>query len=249
MKIDIHTHTKKCKSGDAPTREISAENFCETILSSDVRIVAITNHNVFDLNQYNAIATRLGKDVQVWPGIELDIQEDASRGHLLVIVSPTLAKEFSDVVEGITKKSTPDSFTATIDKVIETFDAINPLYIAHYKQKQPNLSNDVLEKLETKTRNPDCVIKEVTNSISAGIYISHGHASIYGSDVLDWAEYEKLSRQLPDLRLPVDSFEHFCLLLKKDPATIDTLLDRKTCEELVLFPFDDGSILKIKAFN
>lgn len=249
MKIDIHTHTKKCKSGDAPTREISPENFCETILSSEVRIVAITNHNVFDLNQYKAIAKRLGKDGQVWPGIELDIQEDSSRGHLLVIVSPELAKEFSEAVARLTKNFTPDNFIATIDKVIEAFDAFNPLYIAHYKQKKPNLSDDTLKKLETTTKNPGCVIKEVTNSISAGIYISHGHASIYGSDVHDWAKYEELSRELPDLRLPVDSFEHFCLLLKKDPATINTVLGKKTSEDLVLLPFDDGSILKIKAFN
>lgn len=249
MKIDIHTHTKKCKSGDAPTREISPENFCETILSSEVRIVAITNHNVFDLNQYKAIAKRLGKEGQVWPGIELDIQEDSSRGHLLVIVSPEVAKEFSDAVARLTKNLTPDSFIATIDKVIEAFDAFNPLYIAHYKQKKPNLSDETLKKLETTTKNPGCVIKEVTNSISAGIYISHGHASIYGSDVHDWAKYEELSRELPDLRLPVDSFEHFCLLLKKDPATINTVLGKKTSEDLVLLPFDDGSILKIKAFN
>jgi ABC-type cobalamin/Fe3+-siderophores transport system ATPase subunit len=249
MKIDIHTHTKKCKSGDAPTRGVSVENFCEKILSSEVRIVAITNHNVFDLIQYKEIVARLGEEVQVWPGIELDINEEVSRGHLLVLVSPNLAKEFSDTVKEITKNSTPDSFTATIDKVIETFDALSPLYVVHYKQKQPNLSDDALKKLETKTKNPGCVIKEVTNSISAGIYISHGHASIYGSDVHDWVEYEQLSRLLPDLRLPVDSFEHFCLLLKKDPTTINTVLDRKTCEDLVLLPFDDGSILKIKAFN
>lgn len=59
MKIDIHTHTKKCKSGDAPTREVSAERFCETILSTEVRIVAITNHNVFDLSQYTDITKYL----------------------------------------------------------------------------------------------------------------------------------------------------------------------------------------------
>ena len=49
MKIDIHAHTKKSKSGDAPTREITPKDFCETIQSTDVGIIAITNHNVFDL--------------------------------------------------------------------------------------------------------------------------------------------------------------------------------------------------------
>lgn len=249
MKIDIHIHTKRCKSGDAPTREISPENFCEAILSTEVRIIAITNHNVFDLDQYTAIKSRLGEEAQVWPGIELDILEDGSRGHLLVIVSPTQAKDFSEAVNEFTEDSSPDSFTATIDEVLEKFDPFKPVYVAHYKQKKPNLSDDALEKLLAGTKNPGCVIKEVTNSISAGIYISHGYASIYGSDVQDWAKYEELSRELPDLRLPVDSFEHFCLLLEKDPTTINTVLDRKTSEDLVLLPFDDDSTLRIRAFN
>jgi len=249
MKIDIHTHTKKCKSGDAPTREISPEDFCKAILSTEVRIIAITNHNVFDLDQYTAIETSLGEEAQVWPGIELDILEMGSRGHLLVIVSPTQAKDFYETVDEFTKGSSPDRFTAAIDEVLEKFDSFKPVYVVHYKQKKPNLSDDALEKLLAGTKNPGCVIKEVTSSISAGIYISHGHASIYGSDVHDWAKYEELSRELPDLRLPVDSFEHFCLLLEKDPTTINTVLDRKTSEDLVLHPFDDSSILKVRAFN
>ncbi len=249
MKIDIHTHTKKCKSGDAPTREISPADFCETILATEVRVIAITNHNVFDLDQFKEIETCVGKEAQVWPGIELDVLDGESRGHLLIIVSPGLAEKFAAAVEELTMGFDPDSFMATIDQVLVTFDVLNPLYVAHYKHKKPNLSDEVLKVLEAKTKTPECVIKEVTNSISAGIYISHGHSSIYGSDIHDWGKYEELSRGLPDLRLPVDSFDHFCLLLKKDPTTINTVLDRKTPEDLVLSPFDDGTILKIKVFN
>ena len=249
MKIDIHSHTKKCKSGDAPTRKISPADFCETIMSTEVRIIAITNHNVFDLEQFKEIESHLGEDAQVWPGVELDVLHGESRGHLLVIVSPRLVSEFSAAVEELTKGYTPDAFSASISEVLRTFDVLDPLYVAHYKQKKPNLSDQFLKTLETRTRNPECVIKEVTNSISAGIYISHGYSSIYGSDVRDWSKYERLSHDLPDLRLPVDSFEHFCLLLKKDATTINTVLDRKTSEELILQPFDDGSVLRIKAFN
>ena len=249
MKIDIHTHTRKCKSGDAPTREISAAEFCETILSTDVRIIAITNHNVFDLEQFEEIQSTLGGDAQVWPGIELDIFDSGLRGHLLVIVSPNKAKEFSAAVEEITKDSSPDDFTASIEEVLNKFDSFGPLYIAHYKQKKPDLSEELLNILESNTKTPGGVIKEVTNSISAGIYISHGHSSIYGSDIQDWGKYEELSRDLPDLRLPVDSFDHFCLLLRKDPTTINTVLDRKIHEELILEPFEDSSTLQFKAFN
>lgn len=249
MKIDIHTHTKRCKSGDAPTREVTPEQFVETILSTDVGIVAITNHNHFDYEQYKSIEKGIGKMAQVWPGVELDIVENEMRGHLLVIASPVLVKQFSERVHGLIDKVRPDNFTTTIDEVLETFDALNPLYVAHYKQKKPSLPEEALEKLLGQTKNPSFVIKEVTNSISAGIYISHGHASIYGSDLQDWAEYEELSPTLPELRLPVDSFEQFCLLLKKDPTTINTVLNKKTSEDLVLCPFDDGTTLKLKAYN
>lgn len=249
MKIDIHAHTKKCKSGDAPTRDISPSDFREAVLSTDVRIIALTNHNVFDLDQYKQIENSVGKDVQVWPGIELDIKEDATKGHLLVIVSPARAGEFSETVKELTRASTPDSFAATVEEVLQAFEPLGPLYVAHYRQKKPNLSDAAVEKLLAGAKNPGCVIKEVANSISAGIYISHGHASIYGSDVQDWADYGTLSLELPDLRLPVDSFEHFCLLLEKDPTTINTALNRKTSEELVLYPFDDGIPLKLQAFD
>lgn len=249
MKIDIHAHTKKCKSGDAGTREISPAAFCETVLSTTVRIIAITNHNAFDLDQYQKIKDGLGKDAQVWPGIELDILKDGSREHLLVIVSPGRAQEFSEVVDKLINGRSPDDFTAAIDDVLENFDSLEPLYVAHYKQKKPSISDYTLAKLVSKAKNPSCVIREVTNSISAGIYISHGYPSIYGSDVQDWATYEELSYELPDLRLHVDSFEHFCLLLRKDPTTINTILDRKAPENLILLPFDDGSDLNIKVFN
>jgi predicted ATPase len=249
MKIDIHTHTRKCKSGDAPTREISAAEFSERVLSTDVGIIAITNHNLFDLDQFRLIEAGLGESAQAWPGIELDIVEAGVRGHLIVIVSPKRAYEFSSAVGELTTGFTPDSFSATVDQVLEKFEPLDPLYVAHYRQKKPNIAEDALERLIAKAAHPQRVIKEVTNSISAGIYISHGHASIYGSDVHDWAEYERLAQDLPDLRLPVDSFEHFCLLLEKDPTTINTALNRKTIEEVVLQPFEDESFLKLSVFN
>ncbi len=227
MKIDIHTHTKKCKTGDAQSREISAIDFCEAVRATEVGIIAITNHNVFDLDQFRDILEEIDGIAQVWPGIELDVVDDGARGHLLVIVSPDKIAEFSGVVDEITDGATPDNFETTIERVLEFFDVLGPLYVAHYKQKKPNLSDEALEKLIAGSKNPGHVIKEVANSISAGIYISHGHASIYGSDIHDWAEYEEEARKLPDLRLPVESFEHFCLLLEKNATTINTVLDQK----------------------
>ena len=87
MKIDIHTHTKKIKTGDAETRNVTPSRFNEIIRNTDVKILAITNHNHFDKTQYEEI-DELVKDVcQIWPGIELDILQDGQKAHLLVVAN------------------------------------------------------------------------------------------------------------------------------------------------------------------
>lgn len=249
MKIDLHVHTKKCKQGDAETREVTSSKFIEIVQATQVKIIAITNHNVFDIVQYKEITDTIDKNFQVWPGIELDVVDDGQRGHLLIVCSPSKVEDFSNKVNYITKEITPDNFVISLDDTIEIFDKLAPLYIAHYQQKKPDISETALEKLLTQTKYPNRVIKEVSNSISAGIYISHGHASIYGSDVHDWDKYKDDSFDLPELRLPVESFEHFCLLLEKDTITINTALDKKISDNLTLYPFSGESGIKIKTYN
>lgn len=65
MKIDVHVHTKKCKSGDAQSREITPERFAEIVLATDVKIIAITNHNVFDVDQYNSILEKIDGEIEI----------------------------------------------------------------------------------------------------------------------------------------------------------------------------------------
>lgn len=248
MKIDIHTHTKKCKTGDKATREISPSDFCKKILSTDVKIVAITNHNHFDKKQFDEIQNIFNGAVQVWPGIEIDVIRGDNRGHLLVIVSPDMSDEFSNVVNNLIGETSPDNFSISIEDVFGVLESFHPLYIPHY-HKNPKIAEEDIDFLFTNTHCPERILKEVSNAISAGIYIAHGYSSIYGSDVQDWSDYEINSTKLPELRLPVDSFEQFCLLLKKDIATINTILNKKNVTELELFPFDDEVMLKLKVFD
>lgn len=248
MKIDVHVHTKKLKKGDAPTRNIVARRFHEIISSTDVRIVAITNHNHFDLSQYNEFVKEVDNDFQIWPGVELDIRQNERRGHLLVIVSPVLAQSLEKLLTFLNKNTKPDDFHISIAGVVKYFDALDPLYIAHYK-KQPDLSDTDIDELATNIANKGRVLKEATNAISAGIFLSHGHLSIYGSDIQDWDKYQMLSNNLPDLRLPVESFEQFCLLLNKDQAAINSLLDKKSPETISIKPFDDGKSLELTVYN
>lgn len=249
MKIDIHVHTKKCKSGDSEHRNIDADRFDEIIRRTEVKILAITNHNHFDLKQYEEIKDKVKDVCQIWPGIELDIIEDGRRAHLIVIVCPSKVEEFSNKIDILLESKTPDNFNISIDETVTQFDFLDPIYIGHYHAKKPDLLDEDLEQLISKVANKKRVLKEATNSISAGIYISHGHNSIYGSDAHDWNDYQKISEGLPDLRLPVESFEQFCLLLEKDNTTINTILEQKTNEEIQLNPFNVAELVDIDIYN
>jgi predicted ATPase len=249
MKIDIHVHTKKTKQGDAETRAVDADKFHQIVSSTEVEIIAITNHNVFDLEQYQEFTNTVGDDFQIWPGIELDVVVEDRRGHLLVIVSPEKAKELAATIASVSAEMTPDNFKISLDEVISNFDQLNPIYIAHYKQKKPDLNDDDIECLIKNTAYKNRVLKEATNAVSAGIFISHGHASIYGSDVQNWDKYHLYSKKLPDLRLPVESFEQFCLLLEKDQVAIDTLLNQKRPEEINIKPFKDNTVISLNVFD
>ena len=52
MRIDLHCHTKKIKKGETYTRNVTKELFGEKVEGADVKIIAITNHNHFDCDQY-----------------------------------------------------------------------------------------------------------------------------------------------------------------------------------------------------
>lgn len=250
MKIDIHVHTKKTKQGDSENRNIDDQRLKEIISMTDVKILAITNHNHFDLIQYKSFENSLKGISQVWPGIELDIIEDGKRAHLIVIVNPKNVNEFDIKVKDLLNEFTPDTFTINLEDTVAAFDNLDAIYIPHYHSKKPSLSETSVDLLFDKVSNNKRVLKEATNAISAGIYVSHGHNSIYGSDVHNWHDYQEISKELPDLRLPVASFEQFCLLLEKDNATINTILNEKTKENIQINPFNNvAEIMNIDIYD
>ena len=91
MRIDLHCHTKKVKTGDAYTRNVTKDKFFQKVIEAEVKIVAITNHNQFDYTQYKEFKDVTEGYCDIWPGVELDIigkadqKGNCKRGHLIVI--------------------------------------------------------------------------------------------------------------------------------------------------------------------
>lgn len=224
MKIDLHCHTKKMKIGDACTRDVGVDKFSQKINEANVKIVAITNHNFFDLEQYEIFSESVKEYCKVWPGIELDIKGNNNRGHLIVIANPINAKLFSDKVKLLIGNSKPDDFIIDLKSVYDKLNECDVLYVPHF-HKDPKISEEDIEELNSLLEDKSRLFKETSDYRSLGVFSNFNYSVIIGSDVQNWDIYEK--GKFAKLRLPVQTFEQFCLLAKKDKVIIDTLLNRK----------------------
>lgn len=230
MKIDLHCHTLKIKDGDPETRNVTVDIFASKIANAGVSIVAITNHNHFDLTQYEELRKSVNSYCDVWPGIELDAFGDSSRKgnpvrfHLIIVANPCQKMEFEKAIIELIGEKNANDFSIHITDVCKVFNEFDVLYIPHYMGKTPSITEDDLELLKRSVKDSSRVFTETTES-SIGVLVNYGFHALVGSDVRDWNDYEESS--FSELRLPVSSFEQFCLLSKRDAVVIDTILNKK----------------------
>lgn len=224
MKIDLHCHTKKIKNGDLNEREISPKEFNQKMIENEIKIVAITNHNYFDIEQYKEIKLISKDNYKIWPGVELDINEKGNKGHVIVICNPKNYIKFNNLILKITNGFDSNHFTMTLDDLYQKFKDMNVIFAFHYN-KEPDLSLNNIKNFENKINEKYRVFYEPTSYRKLGILTNNGYRTILGSDVRDWNNYANY--KLPNLKLDVESFEQFLLLAKKDYAVVETMLNKK----------------------
>lgn len=235
MRIDLHCHTKAVKKGDSPGRNVTPELFKTKIENADVKIVAITNHNLFDLEQYKVLSAAVSDSCIVWPGVEIDVLEpNSKRWHLITVVNPKEAERFSESVNTLFKGDNPDECTHTLDDIYHTFKTHDAIYIAHFHEKRPAVPTADGEKLDQLVGEPYRVFKETANENSMSVFANYRYNVLVGSDVQDWNHYEECT--FSELKLPVDSFEQFCLLAKRDTNVVQTLINKKESRDLIAHP-------------
>ncbi len=140
-KIDFHVHTVAVNDKDAHF-EFALAKFQEYTNAHSIDAVAITNHNLFDLEQFKEIVKTL-QNVVVFPGIEIDFED----GHLLLISENKNLDDFNQKCESV--KSEFDARNKiTIDKLKEIFVDLNGyLLIPHY-DKRPEVRQSTIDSLK-----------------------------------------------------------------------------------------------------
>lgn len=146
-KIDLHIHTIPSDISDS-TFDFDILKLQEYVSKMEIDGIAITNHNLFNKEQYLLIKATLN-DIKVFPGIEINL----CNGHMLVIDD----LDIDDFDEKINKVKS-DIHTAKDSLDLPTFKSIftdlsKYLLIPHY-DKRPHI--------------PEAVILELGEHITAG---------------------------------------------------------------------------------
>ena len=223
MYIDLHCHTLKSEIGDSEKRNINKENFLRILRDRKVRIAAITNHNVFNKEQFYSF--RDNDDIDVWPGIELDVKGHSSYGHCIIIANPNNVTEFSNTIEKITSGYTPDNFKITIEDLCLSIGELNVIVFANYGSRTIVLNKEDLDLLKSSLKKLNPFYSEVSDLKSAGIITATNRNSLIGSGVTNWDKYNELN--LPFLKTFIDSYTEFLSLIKKEDEIIKYIFKSK----------------------
>lgn len=142
-KIDLHIHT-------IPTISDSDFNFDlskvkEYVEKLNIDAIAITNHNVFDLNQYSIIKNTLS--ITVFPGIEINLEG----GHLLLITDTDEfeVSNFDEKCKLVTSKITKSTDTLTLAEFNTIFPELHKYILIPHYDKDPKINQTTLKALQS----------------------------------------------------------------------------------------------------
>lgn len=144
MKTDLHIHTISTQ-WDAPF-EFSINKLVEYVTTFEINAIAITNHNCFNLNQFQQIKDVLEGQAIVFPGIEVTVAPN--NAHLLIISESSNIENFvvgCRVIEDNILEPHDCMDIYSIEAAFSGFD--DYLIIPHY-DKNPAISKDVLKQIE-----------------------------------------------------------------------------------------------------
>lgn len=139
-KIDLHLHTVATLSDKR--FDFSLDKLKSYVSTLAIDCIAITNHNHFDKDQFETIASEL--TISVLPGIEIDLEG----GHILLISDNKELDDFAEKCNLVQAEITSSQDFITLDKLQSIFpDLSKYLLIPHY-DKKPILKQDIIDKLK-----------------------------------------------------------------------------------------------------
>ena len=138
-KIDLHIHTVPTPSDSPFIFEL--DKLVEYVDKAEIDAIAITNHNIFDLQQFRIIKQNLS--IQTLPGIEINLED----GHLLIIADGNELVDFESRCAKVSQKVQKPTDSISRQELIEIYQNLSKyLLIPHY-DKEPHVSGEIIGEL------------------------------------------------------------------------------------------------------
>lgn len=139
-KIDLHIHTKQSVSDYEFV--FSLEKLKEYVNARKLDCIAITNHNLFDYDQYQSIEQEL--DIVVYPGIEVDLE----KGHILLIAEKDDIADFISKCTEVEKIIQTPNDTLTFKQFARIFNSLEKYLVIPHYMKSPEIKLNFLDNLK-----------------------------------------------------------------------------------------------------
>ncbi len=138
-KIDFHIHTVSTVSDSR--FDFSLDTLSRYVTEAQLHAIAITNHDLFNLEQFETIESEL--NIKVFPGIEINLE----KGHLLLISENNNLADFKTKADQVSAKIRNVHDCITVEELEEIYvDLGQYLLIPHY-DKKPSLPPNIIEHL------------------------------------------------------------------------------------------------------
>lgn len=138
-KIDLHIHTVSTVSDAGFT--FSLETFRRYVEEASLDAVAVTNHDVFDADQFREIQASL--NTVVFPGIEINV----ANGHVLIIGSASQLDDFEEKAKLVSRKITKIGDFLSVEQLIAIYGDLDQYLVIPHYDKSPPIRGDALEHL------------------------------------------------------------------------------------------------------
>lgn len=138
--VDLHIHTVKSISDSQFT--FSMESLIRYVDSMKLDIIGITNHNLFDIEQFKEICNEL--DIKVLPGIEINFEG----GHLLLLSENEELEDFSRKCKKIEKRIESSNDYIDKDELMEIFGDLGKYLLIPHNPKKPKVPIQIIKEMD-----------------------------------------------------------------------------------------------------
>lgn len=140
-RIDLHIHTVATQSDSKFT--FSLETFVKYVTTAKLDAVAVTNHNLFDLEQFLQIQHAL--PTKVFAGIEIDVEN----GHVLVISDTKDLDQFATRAMAVQSRIKTPNDSMQLHELLSIYPDLNKYVVIPHTDKNPKMSATGLNYFST----------------------------------------------------------------------------------------------------